>query len=270
MVKKIYHYRGVFMNNQVAFITGAGSGVGRGIAQRLGRDGLSLALIDINESGVHETSRLISSDEQTLCLTGDVTSENDIKRMVETTIERFGRIDVLITAAGIIDVVPVVDMELSTWNRILNVNLTGTFLTCREVAPHMIRQQNGRIITIGSINGKDGSPLSSAYCASKHGVLGFTSSLGVELAPYGITVNSVCPGPVETELQKRSWEARAKRQGKTAEAFTEEKLRTIPLGRLTTPEDIAGLVAFLISPDASYITRTHIDVAGGLRILEND
>lgn len=258
------------MSSQVAFITGAGGGIGRGIAQRLGRDGLALALVDINEAGIKETSRLIGSEAQTIVLSGDVTSEQDIRRMVEATFERFGRIDVLITAAGVNEIAPVVETELSAWNRVLNINLTGTFLTCREVAPHMIRQRSGRIITIGSISGKDGTALNSAYCASKHGVLGFTATLGAELAPYGITVNSICPGPVDTELMRKSWANRAKRQGKTEAEYAEEMSRTIPLGRVATTEDVAGLVAFLISPDASYITRTNIDVSGGLRILVSD
>lgn len=270
---------------KVALVTGCGGehGLGRGIAQRLAADGAALILTDVAplpskvvatkpESGwgglAAVGDEIRAAGVPALTATLDIRSAEQIDEVLTLALATFGRLDILVNNAAAPpggDRVPVVDMSEAAWRAVLDVNLTGTFLCSRAVARVMLREQiRGRIISIGSDRSKIGTANLSAYCASKFGLLGLTQSLALELAAAGITVNAVCPGGVDSErldyLGRRedgTYDARLRAERIQALAAAK------PLGRLTTPADVAELVAFLASDGAAYITGQAINVTGG-------
>ncbi len=272
---------------KVAIVTGAGGmrGIGRGIALRLARDGYDVTLVDIKrpESQMPPDELLAGwqgvasvADEvrglgrRALLSYTDVTRSDAVQAMLEDTLHSLGRIDVLVNNARAIiggrD--HVVQLEESEWDRIIAVNLKGTFLCCRAVARYFLKERRrGRIINIGSMAGKRGTPGDSAYCSSKFAVAGFTQSLALELASAGITVNSVCPGLVDSGRFSQWGTAAAEKAGVTFDEFErsriEQRSKMVPLGRAATPEDVAAMVAFLVSDEARHVTGQSINVNGG-------
>jgi len=238
--------------NKVALVTGAAMGIGREIALRLASEGAGLVLFDLSEKihGVVDEARKLGVEA--LGVTGDVSRRVDVERLVSEAVKVFGKIDILVNNAGIYPFKPFLEMSEDDWDRVINVNLKGTFLVTRQVAPLMVKQRYGRIINISSIAGLVGFPALSHYCASKAGIIGFTRALALELAPYNITVNAIAPGPTETAGTKAS----------TPQAL-EQIVRAIPVGRIGKPADIASTVAFLASEEASFITGAVIVVDGG-------
>jgi 3-oxoacyl-[acyl-carrier protein] reductase/meso-butanediol dehydrogenase/(S,S)-butanediol dehydrogenase/diacetyl reductase len=271
---------------KVAFVTGCGGqrGFGRAIAVRLAAAGADLVLTDVTPSGVRvvPTKPLggwrgleAVADEvrklgrRALTALVDVRVADQVAAAVARALEAFGRIDILVNNAGApagADRAPMVDLGEDTWDLVLDTNLKGTFLCSRAVARTMLeRGVRGRIVNMSSEYGKIGGAARAAYCASKFGVIGFTQALALELAPAGITVNAVCPGPADTDrldhLGRRpdgAWDPalRAERM--------QERAAHIPLGRVATTEDVAGVVAFLVSDGAAYVTGQAINVSGGL------
>jgi len=238
--------------NRVALVTGAAMGIGREIALRLASEGAGLVLFDLSKKihGVVDEARKLGVEA--LGVTGDVSRRVDVERLVSEAVKAFGKIDVLVNNAEIYPFKPFLEMSEDDWDRVINVNLKGTFLVTRQVAPLMVKQRYGRIINISSIAGLVGFPALSHYCASKAGIIGFTRALALELAPYNITVNTIAPGPIETPGTKAS----------TPQAL-EQTVRAIPVGRMGKPADIASTVAFLASEEASFITGAVIVVDGG-------
>ena len=233
------------LDGKVAIVTGAGRGIGRATALALAREGCSLVLAARTgpevEAVAAEVARL---GRQALPLEVDVTQEADVARMADRTLERFGRVDVLVSNAGFsIPFKDVVDLALEEWNRILQVNLTGAFLCARAVLPAMIRQRSGKIINIGSLSSFVGFSGNSAYGASKAGLIMFTRCLAAEVKRHGIDVNAVCPSGTDTRL---------------LEEIGLKKGRT----NLIRPEEIASVVLFLATADASAITGTAIEAYG--------
>lgn len=233
------------LDGKVAIVTGAGRGIGRATALALAGEGCSLVLAARTrpeiEAVAAEVARL---GRQALPLEADVTREADVARVAERTLERFGRVDVLVSNAGFsIPFKDVVDLTLPEWNRILQVNLTGVFLCARAVLPAMIRQRSGKIINIGSLSSFVGFPGNSAYGASKAGLIMFTRCLAAEVKRHGIDVNAVCPSGTDTRL---------------LEEIGLKKGRT----NLIRPEEIASVVLFLATADASAITGTAIEAYG--------
>jgi NAD(P)-dependent dehydrogenase (short-subunit alcohol dehydrogenase family) len=186
----------------------------------------------------------------------DVSRQPDVEAMVQQVCERYGGVDILVNNAGIRPTRPVLEMSAADWERVLAVNLSGTFYCCRAVAPHMVERRWGRIVSISSLAAQQGSTGGhSHYAASKAGIVGFSRSLARELAPSGITVNVVSPGWIDTE----GWEGQL-------DGHRDEYAARVPLGRLGTPEDVAHAVAFLASDEAAYITGVTLPVNGGLYI----
>ena len=267
---------------KVALVTGAGGerGFGRAIANRLAREGADVAVNDValnpygNAGGWQGlesvAAEIAAAGRGSLALVGDVSDSASVERMVQDTLERFGRIDILVNNAGSRpgpDRVPLVDLTEEAFDEVQRVNVPGTFLCTRAVARHMIeRGGEGKIIIIASTAGKRGMPLYAAYTASKFALVGFTQSVAHELGPHGVNVNAICPGLAETE--RAAFIADAIRPpGTTAEeqlrGMVTDRTRANPLGRITETEDIARMAAFLASAESDYLTGLAVSVSGG-------
>lgn len=238
--------------NKVAIVTGGGRGIGRGICLALAHEGYCVVVSDIDMQLAEETSEEIKAlNTQSLPVKCDVSSKRQAEDMVQAVLAEFGKVHVLVNNAGVLTVGSTKDMPEEEWDRVLDVNLKGVFLCSQAVIEPMQRQRSGRIINIASCAGKIGGVISGInYSVSKAGVIGFTIHLARELAPYGINVNAVAPGFVDTVL---------------VESFSREKMiNATPLGRLGRPEDIARAVVFLADEGSDFITGEILDVNGGI------
>ncbi len=255
------------LKDRVAIVTGSGRGIGRGIALRLAREGAHVAVCDVNVENaqkVVEEIKGIDGENRTRALRVDVSKESDVEGMVETVTEEIGPIDILVNNAGILVITPAVDITEQEWDRVLGINLKGTFLCSKHVARRMMERKTGKIVNIASNAGKRGDRLLAHYCASKFGVIGLTQVFAKELGPFNIHVNAVCPGFIETDMFSVLDQGFGKYLGKTPEQNREEFKSSVPLGRMGTPDDVGALVAFLASDDADYIQGQSINLCGGV------
>jgi 3-oxoacyl-[acyl-carrier protein] reductase len=240
---------------KVALITGAGQGMGKAVAFTLGQQGAQIAVNDINANAAESTaSELQKSGIQAIAVTADITKKNDVQRMVQQTVDHYGTLHILINNAGILYPTKVIDIPEDEWDRVINVNLKGTFLCSQTVLPTMQKNNWGRIVNFSSTAGKNISTVGGAhYTAAKAGILGFTRHVAKEVAQYNITVNAVCPGLIDTDMVRNTIDP--DRQQAYANSF--------PISRLGKPEEVADLVAFLCSDKAAYITGASLDINGG-------
>lgn len=249
------------LRDKVALVTGAGSGIGRAMALRFASEGALLTLADLNPATAEETAAAVrSTGGQAIVVSGDVGQDADAQRFVATAVETYGRLDVLANVAGISVRKSIEATTVADWQRVIAVNLTGVFLCTKYAVEPMKRQRNGRIINIASISGMIGLGY-AAYCASKGGVIALTRELVSELSPYGITINAIAPGVIETNLNRELLEG--------APHVREAMRRATPLGRLGKPEDIAAVAAFLASDDAGFITGHVLVADGGMTAMVN-
>ena len=255
---------------QTVVITGACRGIGASIAARFARDGANLVMVS-NAERVFATAEALKEKygSDILALQADVTDEAAVQQLYQQAFDRFGRIDVSIQNAGVITIDRFDAMPKADFEKVLAVNTTGVWLCCREAAKYMVKQNGGSLINTSSGQGRQGFIYTPHYAASKMGVIGITQSLALELAPWHITVNAFCPGIIESEMwdyNDRVWgeilSTDEKKYGKGE--LMAEWVENIPLKRAGQPEDVAGLVAFLASDDARYITGQTINVDGGL------
>lgn len=257
------------MDQRACLITGAAAGVGAGVARRLARDSWRCQLVDIRES-VHETASRIAEEsglgvDSIFATVADVSDADAVERSVAESVARFGGLDVAVANAGVgSDFADVVDISVEEFDRIVRVNLRGTFLTCRAAGRVMRSTGHGSIVTISSVMWERAVPGEAAYNATKAGIVAFTQSLALEMAPYGIRVNCIAPGAMATEMHWEDARRRAARDQVPYEQVLASDLDEIPLRRFGTGDDIGGVIAFLASDDASYITGQVIDVNGGL------
>lgn len=255
---------GMFENKNV-FITGAAGGIGKAISMAFAKEGAKIALTDLDEKGLEESFKELKSKKtviKTYLL--DVTKEKMVKVVVSKVLEDFPCIDILVNNAGVSTMNWFWELTEEEWDFNMNVNVKGVWLVTKHIVPHMIERKKGKIVNIASMAAKMGAPLLTHYSASKFAVVGFTQSIAKELAPYGINVNSVCPGFVKTSMQEReiAWEAKLQNI-KKPEKVREEYIKQTPLGRLCYPEDVAKTVLFLSSDNADFITGQAINVTGG-------
>lgn len=250
------------LEGRVALITGAASGIGRGIADVLNRYGARLVLTDLDE----DRARAVAGELGATALRHDVTSWTSCQAVVDHTLGSHGHIDILVNNAGVSRSVPFHELDEAEWDRVLGVNVKGVFLTTRAVVPHMMERRRGSIISISSMVGKEAIPLFVHYSASKFAVIGLTQGLAKEMAPYDVRVNAVCPGVVRTPLWEPLLEQLSATKGITRDQAWQEFVDGIPLGRPQEPEDIGEAVAFLASERARNMTGQGINVTGGMQL----
>lgn len=247
-------------SGKVAVVTGGASGIGRAVALRFAGEGAMPVIVDFNEQSLSEmANEFESGGVKALTLLADVSSNDAVVAAVEQIVGKCQRIDALVNCAGISGAKAALETSIETWNRVVGINLTGSFLMCREVARVMVGRKQGTIVNIASVDAHSADPGYVAYNASKAGVLGLTQTLAIELASSGIRVNSVSPGLVGTPLVLKGSASRPEIQAYIADGF-----HRVPMGRFIKPEEIAAACVYLSSDDASGITGTDLLVDGGL------
>jgi len=245
-----------------AVVTGAGLGIGRAIALRLAAEGCDVGVFDRSPEDAQETARLIeSAGRRAAVATGDVASLDQVRAGMDALVAVLGAVDILVNNAGILRTAPFLETTPEVWRAVLGVNLDGVFNGCQAVLPHMIARRSGVIVNMSSWTGKKGVPNHAAYATSKFGVIGLTQSIAGEVAAHGVRVNAVCPGIIVNTAMRDQAEALNRAQGLPDVAT---RVQAIPLKRAGTPEDVAGVVAFLASDDAGYMTGQAINITGGL------
>jgi NAD(P)-dependent dehydrogenase (short-subunit alcohol dehydrogenase family) len=247
------------LEGRVALVTGAASGIGRGIALRLAEMGSAVAVLDTNKEGAVTTAEaILQTGGRAVAIPCDVTSRESCRRATEETVRAFGRADILCNNAGIVVRKDVVSLEESEWDAVLGVTLKGVYLLSHEVIPQMIRQGGGVIVNTGSGWSLKGGPKAAAYCAAKAGVVNLTRAMAIDHGKDNIRVNCVCPGDVDTPMLA----GECRQLGEVREEFMKEAANR-PLSRVGTPEDVANAVLFLASDMAKWITGGALVVDGG-------
>ena len=245
------------LSGRVGIVTGAGGGIGREIARRLTREGMVVAVLDRDSAAAEAAAAEIGG----LALAADVTSPEEVSLAVDTALARLQRIDVLVNNAGIARMGPAMDMPLEALQAMLRVNVEGVFIVTRAVLPHMMARRSGSVVNLASWAGKTGNANFAGYCASKFAVIGLTQALAREMAPHSIRVNAICPGIVVDTAMRSTIEVQQRHYGLPD---TAEREKSIPIGRVSVPDDVARIAAFLASDEASYMTGESINLSGGL------
>jgi len=250
---------------RVAVVTGGGRGAGRAIARRLADDGFSIAIGDVDVASAERAASELAAQtgRATAGFVLDVSSAQSVAAFTNSVAVRFERIDVLINNAGVISMLPLKDLSETEWDRVMDINLKGVYLCSRTMLPHLTSRGWGRIVNISSDVGKRGEANLAHYCASKFGVIGLTQALGVELARTGVTVNAICPAIMNTDMMRQIAKEFATLSGSDVENTYKHLPDVIPMGRATEPEDIANVISFLCSDDASFLTGQSLNVTGG-------
>ena len=253
------------LEGQVAIVTGAGRGIGRATALELARMGADVVVAELDRAGAERTAGEVRGlGRRSSVAPTDVTAQADLLRMAEQTRAEFGRIDVLVNNAGIYRAAAPVDVTEEHWDAIMDINAKAVFFASQAVLPTMIAQKRGAIVSLASMAGKIGSAMNLPYNASKAAVISITKSLALAHAADGIRVNCVCPGFVETDMWTAVSRELGAKLGVSPEEFTRRRLGQVPLGRMERPEDVANVIAFLVSKRAAYMTGQAISVDGGL------
>ena len=252
------------LQGQVALVTGGGVGIGRAIAQVLVGQQAGVAICGRRVEELERTAGdLIQAGGTVLAVPGDVTQRGDVERTMKRVIQKFGRLDILVNNAGVSGQTPIHDPDDSKWQNILQVNLTGSYLVSKLAIPHMLTHHYGRIVNISSVLGRFGVAGYLAYCAAKHGILGFTKALALEVASQGITVNAICPTWVDTAMARRGIEETAASLGVSPDEFRKTAISMVPIKRMAEAEEVAGVLLYLCSRAASAITGQALNVCGG-------
>jgi NAD(P)-dependent dehydrogenase (short-subunit alcohol dehydrogenase family) len=245
------------LSGRVGLVTGAGGGIGRAIARRLAQEGMAVAVLDRDGTAAQEVAAEIGG----LAVPADVVSPEEVAEVVDAVLARFHQIDLLVNNAGIAWTGPALEMPLEALQSMLRVNVEGVFITSRAVLPHMIARRSGSLVNLASWAGKTGPAYFAGYGASKFAVIGLTQALAREMAPHGIRVNAICPGMVVDTAMRAAIEAQQRQYGLPETAARE---KSIPIGRVSVPDDVARVAAFLASDESSYMTGESINLSGGL------
>ncbi len=249
------------LDGRVAFVTGAGRGIGAATALRLAEDGARVVLADIDPEGCKQVAAQIEqAGSQALAVSCNVADRAAVEAAVQQAIERFGRLDILVNNAGVLRDNLLFKMSDDDWETVMNVHLKGAFLCSRAAQAHMVQQKYGRIVSLSSVSAL-GNRGQANYSTAKAGLQGLTKTLAIELGPFGITANAVAPGFIDTEMTR----ATARRQGHDPDQVIEMASKSIPVRRVGRPRDVANVICFLASEESSYVTGQIIYVAGGPR-----
>jgi len=255
------------LEGKTAIVTGGAQGLGEAISFRLAEEGCDVIIADINEEGINETVARIRryTNQKSLGIITDVTQDDQVAHLVDETINQFGRLDIVVSNAGILIAQPVDEFPAEKWMKVMQVNLFGYFLCAKHAARVMKQQRSGVIIQINSKSGKKGSYKNSAYAASKFGGIGLTQSIALELAEFNIRANAICPGNM---LDSPLWvdslfEQYARTRNMTVEEVRQYYIDQVPLKRGCTYEDVCNVLVFLASDQSSYMTGQAINVTGG-------
>ena len=248
----------VRLKGKVALVTGASSGIGRATALLFAKEGARLIAVSRARTGEEVAETIRNEGGEAAFTSADVRKVRDVEAMIESAMENYGRLDILFNNAGVNMRAAVTQIEESQWDRIIDTNLKGVFLGCKYVIPIMKKQGGGVIINTSSTFANVGLPNFSAYCASKGGVAALTRAVAVEVAPYRIRVNCICPSTTLTPMIERMWNATGK-----PDEMRESRLKMHPIGRFGTPGDIANAALYLASDESSFVTGTSLLVDGG-------
>ena len=249
------------LNGKTALITGGGRGIGRAIALAFAHHGARIAVAARTAEQVEQVASEIGNDA--IALVCDVSDPESVGRMFSDMRDRLGDADILVNNAGIAESATAVNTTDELWNRHLSINLSGTFYCTRAALPAMLKNRWGRVINIASIAGKTGAPYVVAYTASKHGVIGLTRTIALEVATKGVTVNAICPGYVDTDMVSRGIEQITQKTGRTSEEALDSLKKMSPQNRLVTPEEVAAVALLLASDEGRGINGQGINVDGG-------
>jgi len=252
------------LSERVALVTGGGTGIGKAVARAMAREGARVVIAARDRERLEAVAEELRAEgHSALPVTVDVTDKAGIQDCVNTVRERWDRVHILVNNAGTSGMTPMDGGDDGLWHTIVDTNLTGVYLLTKEVLGVMSEDGDGRIINMSSVLGKFGVPGYAAYCASKHGLIGFTRALALELASRRITVNALCPGWVDTEMARAGIEQIAAQQGTDPESFKQQALAAVPIRRFLDPEEIARFAVYLASDKASGITGQALNICGG-------
>ncbi|MGQ9546203.1 MAG: SDR family NAD(P)-dependent oxidoreductase [Dehalococcoidia bacterium] len=255
------------LKGKVALITGGGTGIGTAIAERFVADGAKVCITGRRKEMLDKVAKSLPPGTVVIC-PGDVSKEEDVKRMVEKTVEFGGRLNVLVNNAAISHPAPLVQLGLKAWQEVIEVNLTGPFLLMKAAIPHMLKEGGGSIINIASLGGTRCLPSMPAYCSSKAGLIMLTQQAALDYGRHNIRCNAVCPGGVKTDMRKRGFGQFGRMLGIEHEAFVEQIAAEIPLRRFADSREIGGLCSYLASDDSSFVTGAVITIDGGTGIAD--
>jgi 3-hydroxybutyrate dehydrogenase len=246
-----------------ALITGGGGGIGSAVAAALHGLGARVTIAGRTQATLDASAQRLGDAARVFVALADVTDETAVATMFANARAAFGRVDILVNNAGAAFSMPFAKTTLGEWERMLAVNLTSAFLCSREALPPMVEARDGRVVNVASVAGLAGAPYISAYCAAKHGLIGLTRALAMEVAASGVTVNAVCPGYTDTDMVRAATSNIVAKTGRTPDAARKMLVERNPQGRLVRPEEVADAVVWLCQPGASAVTAQAIAVAGG-------
>jgi NAD(P)-dependent dehydrogenase (short-subunit alcohol dehydrogenase family) len=259
----------LLLENRVAVITGSANGMGKAMALRFAREGCDIAVVDLQLDGAKKVvEEIISGGRKAIAIKADISKSKDIKSMIEESIQTFGKIDILVNNAGAAGGGSLEASDEDEWDQVLALNLKGAFLACKAAVPHMKKQSYGKLIFVSSMGAVRPSVSVLAYHSAKAGIIGLTRNLAFELAPFNIYANCIVPGPIETPF----WDPLSKGMSAVQKKafFAALAKKEVPLGRMGTPEDIAGPALFFASELSSYVTGQVMCVAGGQPMLTTE
>ena len=254
-------------DDKVVLVVGAATGIGRATAKRYADEGAAVVAGDISPAVADTFATLNGGSQRGFAHQVDITKLDQCQALVERTVKEFGRVDVMSAISGVVqEAAPIADLTEAEWDRVMNVNLKGYFFLAKAIAPQMQEQRSGSIVLTASFWARKGYAYYAAYCASKAGVVSLTHTLAEEMAPYGVRVNSVAPGMINTGMHEKALREEAAERGLSFEEFRDSEWAKIPLGRAGDPLEIANAHLFLASDDAMYMTGASVDVNGGVQL----